>query len=201
MLNIRDKNIDLTGYEFVSLESLVPQDHLLRKIDKYIDFSFINELVKDLYCHDNGRPAVDPKVLVKILLLGYLFGIRSERQIIREVQVNVAYRWFLGYGLTDKIIDASTISQNRRRRFNGTDVFQQIFDNIVLQAMEHKLVSGRVLYTDSTHLKANANKRKLIEQEVERSVKEYVDELDKAIDEDRELHGKKPLKKKITSLN
>lgn len=201
MLNIRDKNIDLTGYEFVSLDSLVPQDHILRKIAKYIDFSFIDELVKDLYCHDNGRPAVDPKVLVKILLLGYLFGIRSERQIIKEVQVNVAYRWFLGYGLTDKIIDASTISQNRRRRFNGTDVFQQIFDNIVLQAMEHKLVSGKVLYTDSTHLKANANKRKFIEQQVEKSVKDYVEELDKAVEEDREAHGKKQLKKKIQSLN
>lgn len=116
MLNIRDKNVDLKGYEFVSIDSLVPQDHILRKIDKYIDFSFIDNLTKDLYCHDNGRPAVDPKVLFKMLLLGYLFGIRSERQIVREVQVNIAYRWFLGYSFTDKIIDASTISQNRRRR-------------------------------------------------------------------------------------
>lgn len=196
MLNIRDKNIDLTGYEFVSIDSLVPQDHILRKIKRYIDFSFIDDLVKDFYCHDNGRPAVDPKVLVKMLLLGYLFGIRSERQIVREVQVNVAYRWFLGYGLSDKIIDASTISQNRRRRFNGTDVFQKIFDSIVLQAVEHKLVSGKVLYTDSTHLKANANKRKFIEQEVEKSVKDYVEELDKAVEEDRKVHGKKPLKKR-----
>jgi transposase len=201
MLDIRDKNIDLTGYEFVSLDSLVPQDHILRKVDKYIDFSFIDDLVKDLYCHDNGRPAVDPKILIKMLLLGYLFGIRSERQIVREVQVNVAYRWFLGYGLSDKIIDASTISQNRIRRFNGTDVFQKIFDNIVFQAMEHKLVSGKVLYTDSTHLKANANKRKFVEQEVEKSVKDYVEELDKDINGDREFHGKKPLKKKTLNLN
>ncbi|PNT95515.1 IS5/IS1182 family transposase [Clostridium thermosuccinogenes] len=183
-------------YEFVSIDSLVPQDHILRKIGKYIDFSFIDDLVKDLYCHDNSRPAVDPKITVKMLLLGYLFGIRSEKQIVREVQVNLAYRWFLGYGFTDKIIDASTIiSQNRRRRFNGTDIFQQIFDNIVLQAMEHKLISGKVLYTDSTHLKANANKRKFIEQQVERSVKEYVEELDKAVDEDREKHEKRPTKK------
>ena len=136
-----------------------------------------------------------------MLFLGYLFGIRSERQIVREVEVNVAYRWFLGYTLSDKIIDASTISQNRRRRFNGTDVFQQVFDNIVLQAIKHKLVSGKILYTDSTHLKANANKKKLIEQEVERSVKDYVDELDKAINDDRILHGKKPLKKKTTCQN
>ena len=201
MLNIRDKNIDLSNYEFVCIDNMVPQDHILRKISKYIDFSFIDDLVKDLYCADNGRPAVDPKIIFKMLFLGYLFGIRSERQIVRDVEVNVAYRWFLGYSLSDKIIDASTISQNRRRRFNGTDVFQQIFDNIVLQAIKHKLVSGKVLYTDSTHLKANANKKKLIEQEVERSVKDYVDELDKAIDEDRILHGKKPLKKKITHSN
>lgn len=196
MLNIRDKNIDLTNYEFVCIDNMVPQDHILRKISKFIDFSFIDDLVKDLYCADNGRPAVDPKIIFKMLFLGYLFGIRSERQIVRDVEVNVAYRWFLGYSLSDKIIDASTISQNRRRRFNGTDIFQQIFDNIVLQAIKHKLVSGKVLYTDSTHLKANANKKKFIEQEVERSVKDYVDELDKAVDEDRILHGKKPLKKK-----
>lgn len=201
MLNIRDKNVNLTGYEFVSIDSLVPEDHILRKIDKYIDFSFIDDLVKDLYCHDNGRPAVDPKVLFKMLLLGYLFGIRSERQIVREVQVNVAYRWFLGYSLSDKIIDASTISQNRIRRFKDTDIFQKVFDNIVLQAIEHKLVSGKVLYTDSTHLKANANKRKFIEQEMEKSIKGYVEDLDKDIEEDRKLHGKKPLKKKTMNLN
>lgn len=201
MLNIRDKNIDLTNYEFICIDNMVPQEHILRKINKYIDFSFIDGLVKDLYCADNGRPAVDPKIIFKMLFLGYLFGIRSERQIVREVEVNVAYRWFLGYTLSDKIIDASTISQNRRRRFRETDVFQQVFDNIVMQAIKHKLVSGKVLYTDSTHLKANANKKKLIEQEVERSVKDYVDELDKAVDEDRILHGKKPLKKKTTNQN
>jgi len=200
MLNIREKNIDLTNYEFVCIDDLVPQEHILRKIDKYIDFSFIDELVVDLYCHDNGRPATDPKILFKMLLIGYLFGIRSERQIVRDVQVNAAYRWFLGYSLTDKIIDASTISQNRKRRFNDTDVFQKIFDNIVLQATKHNLVGGKILYTDSTHLKANANKRKFVEQEVEKSVKDYVDELDKAIDDDREAHGKKPLKKKTILL-
>jgi len=201
MLKIREEKVDLTGYEFVSIDSLLPEDHLLRKVDKYIDFSFIDNLVKDLYCPDNGRPAIDPKILIKMLFLGYLYGIRSERQIVREVQVNVAYRWFLGYTLTDKIIDASTISQNRIRRFKGTDIFQQIFDNIVIQAIENKLVSGKVLYTDSTHLKANANKRNFVEKEVERSVKEYVEDLDKAVDEDRNIHEKKPLKKKSMCLN
>lgn len=201
MLNIRDKNIDLTNYEFVCIDNMVPKDHILRKIKKYIDFSFIDGLVKDMYCANNGRPAVDPKIIFKMLFLGYLFGIRSERQIVRDVEVNVAYRWFLDYTLSDKIIDASTISQNRRRRFKGTDIFQQIFDNIVIQAIDKKLVSGKILYSDSTHLKANANKRKLVEQEVTKSVKDYVDELDKDVEKDRLLHGKKPLKKKNANQN
>lgn len=96
--------------EMVVLEDLVPKDHLLRKIDKYIDFEFIRDKVRHLYCDNNGRPAVDPVLLFKMLFIGYLFGVRSERQLVREVQVNVAYRWFLGLSLTDKIIDASTFS-------------------------------------------------------------------------------------------
>lgn len=82
------------AYEFVSIEDLVPQDHLLRKVDKYIDFSFIDEKVRPLYCADNGRPAVDPVVLFKMIFLGYFYGIRSERQLEREIQTNLAYRWF-----------------------------------------------------------------------------------------------------------
>jgi len=85
--------------------------------DKAISFSFIFEKVKDLYCPDNGRPAVDPELLFKMLFIGYLFGIRSERQLMREVEVNVAYRWFLGLTLTDKVPHFSMFSQNRRRRF------------------------------------------------------------------------------------
>ena len=105
--------------EVVMIEQLVPQDHLLRKIDKYIDFSFIRDLTRDLYCHTNGRPAVDPVVLFKMLFIGYLYGIRSERQLVKDIEVNLAYRWFLGYSITEKIPDSSTISQNRIRRFKG----------------------------------------------------------------------------------
>lgn len=182
-----------SSLEFVCIDELVPDDHLLRKIEKVIDFSFIHDLVKDLYCADNGRPALDPTLLFKLLFLGYLYGVRSERQLIREVQVNVAYRWFLGLNLTDKVPDASTLSQNRRRRFNDSDVYQRIFDEVVLQAMRKRLVSGRVLYTDSTHLKANANKNKHIKVEAEQSSKAYLAELEKAVEEDRLAHGKKPL--------
>lgn len=183
--------------EVVMLEQLVPQDHLLRKIDKYIDFSFIRDLTKDMYCHTNGRPGVDPVVLFKMIFIGYLFGIRSERQLVKDIEVNLAYRWFLGYSITEKIPDASTISQNRIRRFKDADISQKIFDNIVFQAMEKGLIGGKILYSDSTHIKANANKRKFEKIEVEVTPKEYIEELNKDVNQDRINHGKKPLKEKV----
>jgi len=193
---LREYDNKQIGMEFVCIEELVPKDHLLRKIDRVIDFAFIREKVKDLYCADNGRPAIDPVVLFKMLFLGYLFGVRSERQLVREIQVNVAYRWFIGYSLTDKIPDASTFSQNRRRRFTESTVYQEIFDEIVLQAMGKNWINGRVLYTDSTHLKASANKNKFKKVQVEASTRSYLDELDAAITADRKAHGKQPLKQK-----
>ena len=178
----------------VSVESLVPAEHLLRKIDRVVDFSFIRGRVKHLYCADNGRPALDPVVLFKLLLLGYLYGVRSERQLMREVEVNVAYRWFLGLRLRDKVPDASTLSQNRRRRFAESTIYQEIFDEIVLLAVSKGMASGSVLYTDSTHLKANANKNKYDLAEVEVKPADYLAALEAAIGEDRTAHGKAPLK-------
>ncbi len=180
----------------VSLSSLVPSDHLLRKIDAVIDFSFIHDRVAHLYCANNGRPALDPVMLFKMLFVGYLFGIRSERQLMREIEVNVAYRWFLQMRLTDKVPDASTISQNRRRRFNDSDICQEIFDEIVEQAIRAGLVDGTVLYSDSTHLKANANKNRFDRQVIEKSRADYLAALDADIARDRADHGKKPLKHK-----
>jgi len=182
--------------EIIMIEELVPEDHLLRKIDRYIDFSFINDICAPYYSKDTGRPAVEPEILFKMLFLGYLYGIRSERRLVEEVKYNIAYRWFLGYTLKDKIPDASVIWQNRRRRYRNTDIPQQIFDEIVRQAMDAGLVGGKVLYTDSTHLKANANKNKHVKITVEVTPKSYLKELDKAVAEDRKKHGKKPLKKK-----
>lgn len=176
--------------EFVFIEDLVPEDHLLRMVDKYIDFSFIGEKVRPFYSENNGRPS-DPIMLFKMMFIGYFYGIRSERQLEREVQMNVAYRWFLGLKLNDKVPDHSTISWNRRTRFKDTNIFQEIFDEIVLLAMNHKMVGGRVLFTDSTHLKANANKHKFTREEVEVETREYIEELNRAIDEDRLSHGKK----------
>jgi transposase len=185
-----------TALEMVTLDSLVPKDHLLRRIDAVIDFSFIHDRVAGLYCPDNGRRPLDPTLMFKALFLGYLYGIRSERQLVREIEVNVAYRWFLQLKLTDGVFDASTLSQNRRRRYNDTSVAQDIFEHIVEQAIGHGLVDGTVLYTDSTHLKANANKGKYDLAMIEKSRADYWADLDAAIEAERKLHGQKPLKDK-----
>jgi transposase len=185
-----------TALEMVTLDQLVPADHLLRKIDRVIDFSFIHELTAPLYCPDNGRPPLDPTLMFKALFIGYLFGVRSERQLVREIEVNVAYRWFLRLKLTDKVFDASTLSQNRRRRYDDTSVSQAIFDRIVEQAIRAGLVDGTVLYTDSTHLKANANKTRFDLAVVAKSRADYWKALDAAIDEERAAHGQKRLKEK-----
>ena len=182
--------------EIVCLENLVPDNHILRRVDKVVDFEFIRKKTEHLYCKDNGRPAVDPVVMFKMLFIGYLFGIRSERQLIKEIQVNVAYRWFLGFELATKVPDASTISQNRRGRFKGSTIYQDIFDEIVLFAMKKRLVDGKHLYTDSTHLKANANKNKFLPAEVQENTRAYLDKLDQDVAASREEHGKKPLKPK-----
>ncbi|WP_370529791.1 IS1182 family transposase [Alkalihalobacillus sp. AL-G] len=182
--------------EFVSIEDLVPQDHLLRKIDQYIDFSFILDRVRPYYSEDNGRPSLDPLVLFKMMFIGYFYGIRSERQLEKEIQMNIAYRWFLGLRLSDSVPHHSTISWNRRTRFKGTDIFQEIFDEIVLQATSHRMVGGRALFTDSTHLKADANKHKFTKETVEVETRDYIEDLDQAIEEDRNKNGKKPLKER-----
>lgn len=178
--------------EIVILDQLVPDDHLLRKFDREVDYSFIYRLCEPLYCLDNGRPAIDPELLFRMLFIGYLYGIKSERRLEEEINYNIAYKWFCGLGLTEKAPDATTLSANRRRRFRDNNIAEQIFDGILKQAIEKKLVSGKVLYTDSTHVKAKANKHKKRTVVVEGTPKEYLEELDAAIDADREALGKKP---------
>ncbi|MFP3344623.1 transposase, partial [Halomonas sp. SIMBA_159] len=98
-----------------------------RTVDALIDFSFIERITMPYYCPDNGRPSIAPVTLFKMLFLGYLYGIRSERQLEKEIQANIAYRWFLGYSLVDRVPDHSTISFNRKGRFEDTSVFEEIF--------------------------------------------------------------------------
>ena len=117
--------------QIVCIDDLVPQDHLLRIIDKAIDWKFIYELVEDKYSPDMGRPSLDPVTLIKIPLIQYLYGIKSMRQTIKEIEVNMAYRWFLGLELYDDVPHFTTFGKNYTRRFKDTDLFEQIFQHIL----------------------------------------------------------------------
>ena len=178
--------------ELVIMEQMVPEDHFLRKVDRAVDFSFIYDLCAPLYCADNGRPAIDPEILFRMLLVGYLYGIKSEARLEEEINYNIAYKWFCGLDLTDKAPDATTISQNRRRRFRDNNIAEEIFNEILRQCMAKGLVGGAILYTDSTHIKAKANKHKKKQVEVAVTPKTYLSELDAQVDQERKELGKKP---------
>ena len=180
--------------ELTSLEQLVPEDHLVRKLENAMDWSFIYEMVEDSYCEDNGRPSLDPVILIKLPVLQYMFGIRSMRQTIQEIKVNNAYRWFLGLGLSDATPHFSTFGKNYVRRFQDTDLFERIFQRILKECMEAGLVDESVVFVDSTHVKAKANSKKYVDTVVEEQAQWYEQALLEEIDRDREAHGKKPLK-------
>ena len=182
--------------QIISIEDLVPKEHLIRKIDSAIDFSFIYGIVEHLYSQVEGRPSIDPVVLFKIVLIQYIFGIRSMRQTIKEIEVNNAYRWFLGYGLTEAIPNFTTFGKNYKRRFKGTPVFEQIFEQVLMEAVRAGFVDASAIFIDATHIKASANKHKATNEEVKIKAKHYHAELMEEINRDREAHGKKPLKDK-----
>lgn len=178
------------------MEDLIPEDHLLRLIDKAIDWNFIYNLVEDKYCHDNGRPSMDPVMLIKIPFIQYLYGIRSMRQTIKEIEVNVAYRWFLGLDMLDKVPHFSTFGKNYSRRFKDTDLFEQIFSHILEECYKFRLVDPTEVFVDATHVKARANGHKMRKRIAKQEALFYEDMLKKEINEDRAAHGKKPLKDK-----
>lgn len=182
--------------EFVCTDDLVPQDHLLRIIDKAIDWSFIYDLVRDKYSPDQGRPSIDPVTLIKIPLIQYLYGIKSMRQTIKEIEVNVAFRWFLGLELYDKVPHFSTFGKNYSRRFEGTDLFEQIFQHILEECYRFKLVDPTEVFVDATHVKARANNKKMQKRIAHQEALFYEEMLRKEISSDRAAHGKKPLKDK-----
>jgi len=182
--------------QMISIEDLVPQNHILRDIEQAINLEFIYDEVADLYSADTGRPSVDPVVLFKIALLQYTFGIRSMRQTIREIEVNMAYRWYLGYGMTEAIPHFSTFGKNYVRRFADSDIFEKLFERILLEAVKCGFVDASAVFADATHMKANANKKKSMNETVKIEAKHYHNELMAEIDADRAAHGRKPLKDK-----
>ena len=176
-----------------TIDELVPADHMVRKLEASIDWCFICPLVENLYSRF-GRAGIDPVVLFKMIFINIIFGINSMRRTCREIEVNLAYRWFLGLSIKEKVPNYSTWSQNYIRRYSNSEVFEQIFVKILSEAMNCGFVDLDTVFGDSTHQKANANKNKYTDEEAEIVKKAYEDELLKEVNEDRVNHGKKPLK-------
>ena len=197
MITKNDSCDKKTQIQMISLDQLVPEDHVLRKIDRYIDFSFIYDLVEEKYSTETGRPSIDPVVLIKIAIIQFMFGIKSMRQTIKEIEVNVAYRWFLGLGFNDKVPHFSTFGKNYKRRFEGTDLFEQIFMEILMQCMKCDVINTDTIFVDATHVKAAANRKKSKKILVaKKSARFYDEQLKEEINADRIAHGKAPLKEK-----
>ena len=173
------------------LEALVPRDHLLRKIERVMDYDWLYERLSPYYCHDNGRPGTDPVVLIKMVLIQHLFGIPSLRQTHREIQVNLAYRWFLGYGLLDEIPHFATVSYAFCRRF-PSELSEEIFAHILNKAINNRMIDLSTIFIDGTHIKASANKKKFQKEQVAKAVKIYDQQLREEVNEEREKLGKKP---------
>jgi transposase len=176
--------------EMITLEQLVPENHLVPKVETAIHFSFIYPLVQDMYSTERDRSSIDPVILIKMTFIQY--GIRSMRKTIEEIETNLAYRWFLGFRFHDKVPHFSTFGKNYERRFKDTDLFEQIFFRILKEASEKKLVKGEHVFIDSTHVKASATKRKFEKKIVRKETKAYQARLIDEINSDREEHGKKP---------
>ena len=179
----------------VSIEDIVPKEHLLRKVDAALDLSFVYEETREFYNGHYGRPPIDPVVLVKNTLVGFLLNIPSERQIEERSQTDVAIKWYLGLGFFDRVPDHSTISQLRRRKPKFRKVFRRLFQEVVRQCVEKGLASGRLVGTDSTHVKANASRSSEELVEIEEEAGLYWDRLDKYEEEAAEELARKTGKK------
>jgi transposase len=175
-------------YEF-RLDEAVPEDHLVRKIGAVLDLSWVHEELAPYYS-STGRPSIDPVLMIRMLIVGYVFAIRSERQICREVQVNLAYRWFCELGLEDQIPDHSAFSRARNERFREGDVLRRIFERVVASCLAAGLVGGEGFAVDASLIEADANRQRSIpgkdwnrqrdSQAASRAVKEYLATLDDA---------------------
>lgn len=181
---------DKNQLEFICLEQLVPEDHIFRKIEKSIDFSFIHDLTKDLYSLDKGRRCLDTVTLFKIVILSFLTGKNSIRATLEETKVNMAYRWFLNISLTGKVPNYSTFSQNYIRRYENSSVFKKIFEDIISQLIDNNLIDPSIIFVDGTHIKANANKKKFYKKEVTVVFTQFEKQIQKEINQFRKENGR-----------
>ena len=171
-------------FYYFRLEDQVPETHLLRLIEKHISFAFVREKLKASYS-ETGRPSIDPELLLRILLIGYLYGITSERKLLEELRMHLAWRWFTGLGFDQEIPHHSTFSKNRHGRFQESKLFEQLFQEIVTRCLEVGLVQGNNLSVDGSFVEANANKESRIPREqlgevaqVNQTVRQYLGELE-----------------------
>ncbi len=171
-------------FYYFRIEDHIPEDHLLRLVDRHIDFAFVRETLKASYSH-TGRPSIDPEVLLRILLIGYLYGITSECRLVEDVGMHLAYRWFTGLGFDQEIPRNSTFSKNRHGRFQESPLFLELFERIVQHCMNVGLLKGADLSVDSTQIRADASPDRTITPEqlpevakVNRTVREYVERIE-----------------------
>src|SRR5215471_15591664 len=158
MMGTKSDDQDRLFYSF-NLDKHVPADHLLRRIDRFLDLSQLRQRLEPFYSH-TGRPSVDPELMIRMLLVGYCFGIRAERRLCEEVHLNLAYRWFCRMGLEEEVPDHSTFSKNRHGRFRESDLFRQLFEDVVRRCMSEGLVRGEGFAVDASIVQADANRRR-----------------------------------------
>lgn len=183
-------NQQVLFYDF-SLEQHIPSDHLLRQIDQVLDLGDVRQHLCSFYS-PTGRPSIDPELMIRMLIVGYCYGIRSERQLCEEVHLNLGYRWFCGLGLEDEVPDHSTFCKNRHGRFRDSDLFRQLFEGVVHRCMAEGLVGGEGFAIDASVIRADANRQRGVPaigadahfdaSATTRPIREYLDALDGDVD-------------------
>src|SRR6202163_1361937 len=151
-------------FYYFRLEDQIPYDHLLKRLDRSVDFRFVRERLRDAYS-SMGRPSIDPEILLRMLLVGYLYGITSERRMVEEVRMHLAYRWFTRLGFEQEIPDHSTFSKNRHGRFLQAGGFRRVFEEVVRRCLEAGFVEGRNVAVDGTLVGATASQQSRVPRE------------------------------------
>ena len=158
MMGNNDKQQEPFFYSF-NLDEVVPQDHLLRKIDRFLDLSDLRQHLASYYSH-TGRPSVDPELMIRMLIIGYCLGIRSERRLCEEVKLNMAYRWFCRLSIEDQVPDHSTFSKNRHGRFREAQTLRFEFEKVLQSCIDAGLVGGEGFAVDASVVKADASRQR-----------------------------------------
>ncbi len=189
----KEQDLRRNVIEFLSTEDRIPRDHLLRQIEAAVDFGHLYDFlnIDQLYSQDKGRPSIDPVVLFKIVIIQHLYGIPSLRRTMQEIDMNMAYRWFLGYSLSDPLPHFSTISYNFKHRYTS-ETIERVFRWILWEANSAKCLTPEAVFIDGTHIKASANIHNKIKKTVPEAAVRYREELMAEVNADREAHGKPP---------